>query len=195
MGCFGMSGKIHIGIGGWTFEPWRGVFYPEGLHAEARAGIRQPQAHLDRDQRHLLFDLQAGELGQVARRDARRLRLRGEGLALLHQPPRAGRGRRVGRAVHRPGPGRARRSAGADQLAVHGHQEVRSRGFRGVPEAAAAGGWTGCRCATRWRCATTASRTSASTIWRASTTWRSSTPTTATSPRSTSRPPTSPMPA
>jgi uncharacterized protein YecE (DUF72 family) len=26
-----MSGKIHIGIGGWTYEPWRGVFYPEGL--------------------------------------------------------------------------------------------------------------------------------------------------------------------
>lgn len=23
--------KIHIGIGGWTFEPWRGVFYPNGL--------------------------------------------------------------------------------------------------------------------------------------------------------------------
>lgn len=22
------AGKIHIGIGGWTFEPWRGVFYP-----------------------------------------------------------------------------------------------------------------------------------------------------------------------
>ena len=26
-----MAGKIHIGIGGWTFEPWRGVFYPDGL--------------------------------------------------------------------------------------------------------------------------------------------------------------------
>ncbi len=26
-----MTGKIHIGIGGWTFEPWRGVFYPDGL--------------------------------------------------------------------------------------------------------------------------------------------------------------------
>ena len=26
-----MAGKIHIGIGGWTYEPWRGVFYPEGL--------------------------------------------------------------------------------------------------------------------------------------------------------------------
>ena len=25
------SGRIFIGIGGWTFEPWRGVFYPEKL--------------------------------------------------------------------------------------------------------------------------------------------------------------------
>jgi uncharacterized protein YecE (DUF72 family) len=23
------SGHIRIGIGGWTFEPWRGVFYPK----------------------------------------------------------------------------------------------------------------------------------------------------------------------
>jgi uncharacterized protein YecE (DUF72 family) len=26
-----MAGAIRIGIGGWTFEPWRGVFYPDGL--------------------------------------------------------------------------------------------------------------------------------------------------------------------
>jgi uncharacterized protein YecE (DUF72 family) len=26
-----MKNNIHIGIGGWTYEPWRGVFYPEGL--------------------------------------------------------------------------------------------------------------------------------------------------------------------
>lgn len=27
-----MAGKIYVGIGGWTFEPWRdGVFYPAGL--------------------------------------------------------------------------------------------------------------------------------------------------------------------
>ena len=26
-----MSGKIRIGVGGWTFAPWRGVFYPPGL--------------------------------------------------------------------------------------------------------------------------------------------------------------------
>jgi uncharacterized protein YecE (DUF72 family) len=25
------SGRIYLGIGGWTFAPWRGVFYPPGL--------------------------------------------------------------------------------------------------------------------------------------------------------------------
>src|SRR6185312_3417858 len=29
------QGAIRIGIGGWTFEPWRGAFYPKGLpHAQ-----------------------------------------------------------------------------------------------------------------------------------------------------------------
>jgi uncharacterized protein YecE (DUF72 family) len=32
------AGQIRIGIGGWTFAPWRGVFYPEGLsHAKELA--------------------------------------------------------------------------------------------------------------------------------------------------------------
>ena len=26
-----MAGKIYAGTGGWTFEPWRGVFYPDDL--------------------------------------------------------------------------------------------------------------------------------------------------------------------
>lgn len=26
-----MAGRIRCGIGGWTFPPWRGTFYPEGL--------------------------------------------------------------------------------------------------------------------------------------------------------------------
>ncbi len=37
------SGTIYTGIGGWTYEPWRGVFYPKGLpHARelAYAGER-----------------------------------------------------------------------------------------------------------------------------------------------------------
>jgi uncharacterized protein YecE (DUF72 family) len=25
------EGKIRVGVGGWTFPPWRGVFYPQGL--------------------------------------------------------------------------------------------------------------------------------------------------------------------
>jgi uncharacterized protein YecE (DUF72 family) len=25
------AGTIRVGVGGWTFEPWRGVFYPDGL--------------------------------------------------------------------------------------------------------------------------------------------------------------------
>jgi len=30
-----VRGKIYVGIGGWTYEPWRGVFYPPGLpHAQ-----------------------------------------------------------------------------------------------------------------------------------------------------------------
>ena len=32
------AGQIRIGIGGWTFEPWRGAFYPKGLpHAKELA--------------------------------------------------------------------------------------------------------------------------------------------------------------
>jgi uncharacterized protein YecE (DUF72 family) len=32
------SGDIRVGIGGWTFEPWRGVFFPPGLaHAKELA--------------------------------------------------------------------------------------------------------------------------------------------------------------
>jgi uncharacterized protein YecE (DUF72 family) len=28
------AGPIRVGIGGWTYEPWRGPFYPEGLPAK-----------------------------------------------------------------------------------------------------------------------------------------------------------------
>jgi len=26
-----MTGRVHVGVGGWTFEPWRDNFYPAGL--------------------------------------------------------------------------------------------------------------------------------------------------------------------
>jgi uncharacterized protein YecE (DUF72 family) len=34
----GTAGHIRVGVGGWTFAPWRGVFYPKGLpHAQELA--------------------------------------------------------------------------------------------------------------------------------------------------------------
>jgi uncharacterized protein YecE (DUF72 family) len=32
------KGKIRVGIGGWTYEPWRGAFYPEGLRQKDELG-------------------------------------------------------------------------------------------------------------------------------------------------------------
>jgi uncharacterized protein YecE (DUF72 family) len=32
------AGKIRVGIGGWTFEPWRGAFYPEKLSQKKELG-------------------------------------------------------------------------------------------------------------------------------------------------------------
>ena len=32
------AGRVYVGIGGWTYEPWRGTFYPKGLpHARELA--------------------------------------------------------------------------------------------------------------------------------------------------------------
>ncbi|HEY3849272.1 MAG TPA: DUF72 domain-containing protein, partial [Acetobacteraceae bacterium] len=31
LGGLAVAGKIYVGIGGWTYEPWCGTFYPEGL--------------------------------------------------------------------------------------------------------------------------------------------------------------------
>lgn len=33
-----MAGSIHIGIGGWDFDPWRGTFYPDGLAKAKQLG-------------------------------------------------------------------------------------------------------------------------------------------------------------
>ena len=32
------AGEVRVGIGGWVFEPWRGVFYPEGLKQAEELG-------------------------------------------------------------------------------------------------------------------------------------------------------------
>ena len=91
-----MSPSIRVGVGGWTFEPWRDNFYPAGWPHARELEYASRQLTRDRGQRHLLQLAEARHLRQVARRDARRLRVLAEGLALCHQPARAGRGRRIG---------------------------------------------------------------------------------------------------
>ena len=39
------QGKIRAGIGGWTFEPWRGVFYPKGLTHAKELDYASQHAH------------------------------------------------------------------------------------------------------------------------------------------------------
>ena len=99
-----MTRKSHIytGIGGWTFAPWRGVFYPKGL-TQANELAYASQPHLDRDQRHLLWLSKASQLSEVGVRDARWVRLLAEGLAFRHQPPGAGRGGRSIQHFFAPG--------------------------------------------------------------------------------------------
>jgi hypothetical protein len=53
------SGKIRAGMGGWTFEPWEGTFYPGQAAQEEAARIRLAAGADHRGQRHLLFRLQA----------------------------------------------------------------------------------------------------------------------------------------
>lgn len=31
-----MTGTIRVGVGGWTYEPWRGVFYPKKIRSKTR---------------------------------------------------------------------------------------------------------------------------------------------------------------
>ena len=71
MGRTAKHGQIYVGIGGWTFEPWRGVFYPEGLTQKRELEYRQPRADLDRDQRHLLFDASSRRAGPNGARKRR----------------------------------------------------------------------------------------------------------------------------
>jgi len=63
------GGRIYVGIGGWTFAPWRGVFYPKGLaHAKelAYAGERLTSIEVNgtfyRSQTPATFRKWAGEV-------------------------------------------------------------------------------------------------------------------------------------
>ena len=56
---------IRVGIGGWTYEPWRGVFYPPGLRQAAELSYASRKLTTI-DQRHVLRHAEVGELPEVA---------------------------------------------------------------------------------------------------------------------------------
>ena len=123
-------GDVRIGISGWRYEPWRGVFYPPGLRAATRAGVRLADAADDRDQRLVLFAAAAGVVRGMARRDAARLRLRGQGLALHHAHAEAAQRARAARQLLRLGRAAPGRQARADPLAVPAAARLRRRALR-----------------------------------------------------------------
>ena len=95
------SGNIYSGIGGWTYEPWRGVFYPKGL-AHARE-LEYAAQHLTSIEVNGTFyrTQDTEDLPQMGFRSPRRLRVRTQRPALRGQPARAGRGRRLHQALPR----------------------------------------------------------------------------------------------
>ena len=125
------------GMGGWTYEPWRGTFYPDGLAHKRELAFASRKLSRSRSTAPSTA-AEARILREMARRDAGRFRLRAQGLALRHQPARAGRGRRSDRALLRQRDAGAEGQARPDQLAAHADQATRPRRLRGLPAPAAA---------------------------------------------------------
>ncbi len=125
----GKSEKIYVGVGGWTYEPWRGTFYPDNLPQKREleyAASRLTSIEIN----GTYYGSQKPEsFAKWHRRDAGRLRVLGQGATLRHQPPRARRCRRGDRAILREWRDGAQGQARTDQLAAHAHQEIRSGGL------------------------------------------------------------------
>ena len=131
------GGRIRVGIGGWTFEPWRGVFYPPGLPQKDELAYAS---------RHLTaIEINGTYYGSQKPESLARWRDETpDGFVFSVKGSRFTTNRRVlaeagrfDRALlrqRRPG---AEGQARADHLAVPAHQEVRSGRLRGFSQAAA----------------------------------------------------------
>ena len=128
--CAMSEGKIRIGIGGWTYPPWRGVFYPDKLPQAKELEYASTPARRDRDQRDLLRPAEAEELGSMGESRTRGVPVRGQGLALLRDALEARRSWRGTCRLLRPGIRCARSEARADPLAVRTASEIRPRRHR-----------------------------------------------------------------
>ncbi len=132
------TGEVRIGISGWRYEPWRGIFYPPGLAQRSELAFASrmlPTIEINGS----FYSLQRPEsYARVARRDAARLRLRAEGLALHHPHAEAAQRRRAARQLLRLGRAAPARKARADPVAVPAAARLRRRALRRVLLAAAA---------------------------------------------------------
>ena len=122
--------QIYIGIGGWTFEPWRGVFYPKGLpHAKELAYASERLTSIEvngtfyRSQTPATFRKWASEVPKGFVFCA-------QGSALRHQPARAQGSRQLDQAVSRFRRHRTGRPSRPAALAIRADQEIRRRRFR-----------------------------------------------------------------
>ena len=124
-----MRGAIYTGIGGWTYEPWRGVFYPEGLPHKRE--LEYASAHLTSIEINGTYYSTFKPESWAKWRDETP-----EGFVFSVKASRFCTNRKIlsGASefdcqIYRPGNERFGRPAGADQLAVHGDQEIRAGGF------------------------------------------------------------------
>ena len=116
--------RIRIGVGGWTYEPWRGAFYPDGLPQKRELefasrkltsieingtyyGSQKPETFAkwhDETPDDFVFSLKAPRFATNRR-------------VLAEAEPS------IERFFHRRRAGTSRQ-AGSDQLAVHADQEI-----------------------------------------------------------------------
>src|SRR5215510_7340415 len=133
-----MTGKIYVGVGGWTFEPWRGTFYPKDL---------SQKRELEYASRKLTW-IEINGTYYSSFKPASWAKWRAEtpdGFIFALKASRYCTNRRqlaeASESVQRfVAQGLTELGDRPDQLAVHGQQEVRCRGHRGLPEAPAAPG-------------------------------------------------------
>ena len=86
-----MAAPIHIGIGGWDYRSVARHLLSDGPGQDEAARVRRRSPHRDRDQRDPLRLQTPESFRTLGRSRSRRLQIRGQGVALLHQPQRAGR--------------------------------------------------------------------------------------------------------
>jgi hypothetical protein len=80
------NAPAYIGIGGWTFEPWRGMFYPEKLTQAKELSYAASKLTSIEINGTYYGSQKTGEFSQMGARGARRDCVFAERSALRHRP-------------------------------------------------------------------------------------------------------------